>query len=302
MSRTIQYALKTAVLIFCLMGGSLRAQTNTYTYRFEEIYASGTMNQLRYDAAPDVNAQALFPGMTSSEQWAALLESGYVLGTGGGLTRAQDVSEDWHLNWINPEESTWNYYDEWWISGQDLKVLASGYPRTLANQGSHAGESILLNPNILGMGDDNFLFWDPEDQTLSVYNYPGGTLEFDYTWTEFSSGYWAGETLASKLHLLIGYEEGNLYFLEGDSLMVRYNLAGTSGNSFTVEFAPTSDLAGWTLGDVVDGRVDGFTYIGWDVGAVVIGTNATLPVPEPSGLALLAMGGLTLVLKRRVRR
>ncbi len=302
------YALlkRTPLLVLSLCGilmisATAWGQTYTYTYRFVDPTVTGVAPQLRYDVTPDLNAQALFTG-TSSEQWKQLLESGYIMGTGTHLTRGQDFSEDFHLNWVNPAVMDRNYYDNWWIPGEDLYVFSSGYPRTLANQGPHAGASVLANPNLLAMGDDNFLFWD-DDGTISVYNYPGGTLETDYTWTEFTSGYWDGESLSSKLHLLIGYEEANLYFLEGDSLIVRYSLLGTAGSSYILTFANDSDLAGYTLGQLVDGDIDGFTYMGWDVGPVAIGINATIPIPEPSTSALMILGGtLSLFSLRRIKK
>ncbi len=281
--------LMSGFLAVLMIGTTAWGQTNTYTYRFQDPGTTGIAVQLRYDVAPDVNAQALFTG-SSSEQWKQLLESGYIVGTGTNLVRGQDVSEDYHLNWINPEVSDRNYYDNWWISGENLYVSSAGYPRVLANQGPHAGASVIANPNLLAMGDDNYLFWD-DDDTISVYNYPGGTLETNYSWTTFSTGYWNGESLKSKLNLLIGYEEGYLYFLEGNSLIVRYNLAGTTNTTYTLTFANDSDLAGYTLGQLVDGEIDGFTYIGWDVGPVVIGVNAVIPIPEASSLAMVMLFG-----------
>jgi hypothetical protein len=286
-----------SIFALCMLPAAAIGQTYTYTYRFIDPISSGVALQQRYDVEPDVNAQALFSG-TSSERWTKLLESGYILGMGTPLTRGQDVSEDFHLNWINPEVEDRNYYDNWWVTGEDLYVLSSLYPRTLANQGPHANASVISNPNLLAMGDDNYLFWDEADGTISIYNYHGGTLETDYTWTHFSGGYWDEESLESKLHLMIGYEESYLYFLEGDSTVVRYLVSGVAGGysglSYTVTFEETSDLAGYTLGQLVDGEIDGYTYIGWDVGPVVIGVNAILPIPipEPATTTLLMLGGM----------
>ena len=54
------------------------------------------------------------------------------------------------------------------------------------------------------------------------------------------------------------------------------------------------------MGDVVDGRVDGWSYIGWDVGPIIISVDG-IAVPEPAefaaALGALAIGFLTF--KRR---
>lgn len=284
------YNTITALFLFT---PSLFAQNYTYMYQPQVAadFAGGatalTPSISRWDVRPDLHAQVLFSGMTSTEQFESLFHSGYVLAWDTNLVRGKDVVEDTHYNWISPNYPDRNYYNPWYTDQGDYYVTRAAYPITLSNQGPHAGESLIGNNNLIAFGDDDTLWYD-NDGTLSLYNYPGATLAYDYTWTTFSGGDWDGLTLSSQLHLLIGFETSNLYFLDGDSMVYRFNMNGVFEQKR--EILLSGDLSQYTLGDIIDGKIDGYTYIGWDdLGPVIVGADLnTSYIPEPSSYTVIS--------------
>ncbi len=282
-------------------GGMVQGQNYTYLYRFATSDTGGsstTTSQLRYDVRPHSRTESMFPGQTSSERWYSLITSGYVMGGHKStLTRGIDFVEDWDINFIDPANPSNTYWGDFYSDRQTGSVSRSGYPDTLST-GPQTGQSLLTSNNLIAMGDDHSLWYD-SDGTLSRYSFgSGGSLTNDYTWTSFSGGAWNGLTLASKLNLFIGYEESNLYFLEGDSTVYRFSLSGVLENTYQVVL--DGELSGRTLGDLVDGKIDGYTYLGWDVGPIVIGMDIS-PVPEQSSLPIF-FGGCAIVMTVASRR
>lgn len=108
---------------------------------------------------------------------------------------------------------------------------------------------------------------------------------------------WNGASLTSKVGNLIGYEEGQLYFLEGANTVQVFNY--DLGFVRTDQFSFNGDLAGSSLADVIDGKAEGYTYIGWDLGPVIIGVSS---VPEASTMALWLIGGGLVAARVRGKR
>lgn len=242
-----------------------------------------------YDVCPPRQLSLMFPAavvagnirQTCSNLWVALLESSQTLGSAITLTRAKDLSEDWDLNFVDPSVGNVNHWFDWYdnqynspSSWGNPTVSRSGYPLTLSG-GPHAGEPVLNNDRLLALGDDNLIMLDA-DGSLSIYRYGGGTLRSNPTATTFTSGAWNGQTLVSKLRYMVGHEEGRLYFVEGASTLHVYNEALTWQR--TDQVALGHELAAYTLGELVDNRIPGYTYIGWDVGPIVIGVTALRPL------------------------
>lgn len=259
-----------------------------------------------YDVRPHAQLYSMFPGVvvgdgnnqaTSNNLWTALITSPNVIGNATNLTRARDMSEDWDINFVDPKVANKNYWADFYIDKPITYVDRAVFPLTLTG-GPQAGQNLLGNNNLLAMGDDNSL-WLDADGTLSYYNYPTGTLEFDSKKTGFTTGPagWNGASLQSKVGNLIGYEEGRLYFLEGANTVQVFNY--DLGFVRTDQFSFNGDLLGQSLADVIDGKVKGYTYIGWDLGPVLIGVS-TAAVPEPSTFAMWLLGGG--LLAARVRR
>lgn len=262
-----------------------------------------------YDVRPHQATRDLFPGAivgdgnnqaTSNNLWAALATSGNVIGNGNGhgssLTRARDISEDWDINFVNPNVNDRNYWFDWYADNATAFVSRASFPLTLTG-GPQAGQSILNNNKLLAMGDDNSL-WLDNDGTLSYYNYPTGTLEFNSTKSSFTTGpaSWIGSTLTSKVGNLIGYEEGQLYFLEGANTIHVFNY--DLGFVRTDQFSFNGDLAGFSLADVIDGKAGNATYLGWDLGPVIAMVK-TSAVPEPTTWAMFGLGAVGLLAARR---
>ncbi len=271
-----------SVFVMLVCGRGLFGQSYTYLYRFaaSDVGGSSTItSQLRYDIRPHSRTESMFPGQTSSERWRSLITSGYVMGGHKStLTRGIDLAEDWDINFIDPTDPSRTYWGNLYIDRETGSVSRSGYPDRLST-GPQAGQSLLTSNNLIAMGDDHSLWYDA-DGTLSRYSFgSGGSLINDYTWTSFSGGAWNGLTLASKLNLFIGYEQSNLYFLEGDSTVYRFSLSGVLENTYQVVL--DGELSGRTLGDLVDGKIDGYTYLGWDAGPIVAGIDIS-SVPESS--------------------
>ena len=169
--------------------------------------------------------------------------------------------------------------------------------------GKRKCESI-FSEDAIAVGDDKIVLYDRNDSTISIYNLTG-LLYSDPTWTKFSGlSIYKDMTLEDKIGSMIGYEESNLYFLEGDSHVLSFNsITGAFVKEWMFAFSSDSPLYGCTLGDVVDGRVDGWSYVGWDVGPIIISVDG-IAVPEPAefaaALGALAIGFLTF--KRRKKQ
>lgn len=266
----------------------------TYTARWNEwgrykvgaqtIYPAEHLGGPEYDVCPSLQTRSLFPEavvssvkQTCDNLWKALLNSPYLLGSAAEGVRARDVSEDWDLNIIDPSDAVRNHYFDWYANSlfANPYVLRIGYPLYLDPVGPHAGAYVVNNPKVLAMGDDVFVMLDP-DGSLSYYVYAGGWLLKDSTAKAFTNGPWAGQTLTSKLQHMIGYEELQLYFLEGASTLHVFDRDLKWVRTDDVRLG--HELSAYSLGDLVDNKVPGYTYIGWDAGPIVIGVGALRPL------------------------
>lgn len=289
MKKHIQRALL-GVAMFAVSAANVWAQTNTdyrYTHlsRFKEdaryessgvvVYPREAYPAKIYDVRPHQMLKKLFPGAvvgtgdnqaTSDGLWRNLLGSGYVMGSSTDLTRGQDLTEDWHINFVDPKTPDRNYWFAWYADNVPAGVYV-GYGQTLLN-GPQKGARVMGNPSLLAVGDDRTVWLDP-DGSLSYYLRGTGTLDLDSTATTFPNGPkgWSGTTLRSHLRQLIGYEEGKLYFLEGERTLHVYDRNLTFMR--TDEIYLSGELIENSLGSIVDGKVPGLTYIGWDLGPVI---------------------------------
>lgn len=248
------------------------------------VYPAEHLGLWEYDVCPPTQARSLFPTavvsntkLTCDNLWKALLNSPYLLGSAATVVRAKDMSEDWDLNFIDPSDNVRNYYFNWYVNALLLNtyVLRALYPLNLAPFGPQAGAYVVGNPNVLAMGDDAYVMLDA-DGSLSYYAYLGGGLLKNSTAKTFTNGSWAGQTLTSKLQYMIGYEELQLYFLEGASTLHVFDRDLKWVRTDNVKLG--NELSAYSLGDLVDNRIPGYTYIGWDAGPVVIGVTALRPV------------------------
>lgn len=297
--RLIKLLLPAWLLGVCLLQSAQAynyAGNYTFSARWNEWgrYKSGSVwvypeefgNLWEYDTCPPTEVSAIFPATTVSgnikktcdNRWKALIESPYLMASAAQGVRAKDMSEDWILDYVNPNDSVWNNYFNWYVNNAYInpQVLRVVYPTTLANSGPHAGKSVINNPNVLAVGDKLFVMLDP-DGSLSYYLYgAGGNLWKDSTATTFKNGAWNGKKLTDQLKYMIGYEEYQLYFLEGDSTLHVFDMDLKWVRTDTVALG--NELSGYTMGDLVDNQIPGYTYIGWDAGPIVIGVTALRPL------------------------
>lgn len=250
----------------------------------DHVYSAEHLGLWEYDVCPPTQARSLFPSavvantkQTCDNLWKALLNSPYLLGSASTVVRARDMSEDFDLNFVDPSDNVRNHYFNWYINSLLLNtyVLRILYPLNLAATGPQAGAYVVNNPNVLAMGDDAYVMLDA-DGSLSYYAYLGGGLLKDSAAKTFTNGSWAGQTLTSKLQHMIGYEEFQLYFLEGASTLHVFDRDLKWVRTDNVKLG--NELSAYSLGDLVDNKVPGYTYIGWDAGPVVIGVTALRPV------------------------
>ncbi len=228
-----------------------------------------------YDVRPAQHLRKMFPGaivgdgqnkQTSNNLWRSLLASPTVLANSTTLTRAKDITEDWDINFIDPKYPTKNYWFDFYVDNYADEVYVM-YSPTMLN-GPQKGAIALGNNNLLAMGDDR-MAWLDADGSLSFYWRGSGLLDYDAPSSVFTGGPagWQGTSLKSKLHLMIGYEEGRLYFLEGDHALHIFdrNLKFLRTDQIYLD----GELIDHSLGDVVDGHVPGVKYLGWDLGPVI---------------------------------
>ncbi|MDO9237976.1 MAG: hypothetical protein Q7U28_18305 [Aquabacterium sp.] len=243
-----------------------------------------------YDVRPHQQLRSMFPGAivgngnnkaTSDNLWIELLQSKQLYGNSTSRTRGRDVSEDWDLQFIDPSDTSKLHWFNWYVDNTwILYVDTWSYPVVMAN-GPHAGESWVGNNDLLAMGDNKSV-WIDVDGSLSFYHMGvWGLIDYDPTNTTFTGGDWAGQTVRSKLSMMIGYESspsdwGALYFLEGASTLRVFDRNLNFVRKETFKFGP-GDLSAYTLGDVVDDLVPGYTYVGWDWGPIIVGVTSVRP-------------------------
>ncbi|MEK9765952.1 MAG: hypothetical protein VW274_05685, partial [Thalassolituus sp.] len=139
-----------------------------------------------YDVRPHRELYPMFPFSyvgfgdnkeTSDNMWNQMYNSPQVIGNSTTLTRAKDIIEDFHINFISPYSITRNYYFHFYADYASSYVSRFSYPLFLSG-GPNAGEYLLYNNRLIAVGDDNTIWYD-NDGTISIYNYPTGSLEYD---------------------------------------------------------------------------------------------------------------------------
>ncbi len=297
--------------------------SGVYLYHYACSVSQGTSsNGKGFTATPSENNRvrphqaiyAAFPEVkTAAEAWTAYLNSNCVIGKGTTLTKAWDVSEDYDYDFVTPNSTAGNMY---WSNYYDnnLPVTNTWYWSSTFVNGSHSGETVIGNHNILALIDDYYLMFD-SDGSLSTYSIANGQLVTNYTWTTFSNGVFQGMALADTLQYMIGAEEGRLFFLQGDNTIIQYNLASASTvtfeSSFTFNFGTytgsnvNNDLAGASLKDLIEGKIEGWSYLGWDLGVLAINVASdfnrpliTEDIPEPTA-GMLGFLSSCLFLRRK---
>jgi hypothetical protein len=239
------------------------------------IYPRQAFPSKIYDVRPHQALQKMFPASvtgdgnnqaTSNALWASLLQSGAALGGASSGVRARDLSGNFIVNvsWAaNPGK---NHYFAFYEDNIPAGRYANFAPTLLS--GPNKGATVVGNAQLLAVGDARTL-WLDADGSLSQAYLSSGHIATDHKATQFNGGAsgWADTTLRSHLGQFIGHEQGQLYFLEGSSTLHVYDMALKFIR--TDEIRLSGELRSHTLGDIVDGKVKGATYIGWDLGPVI---------------------------------
>lgn len=227
-----------------------------------------------YDVSPHQVLKKIFPASvsgngndqaTSNALWVNLLSSGLALG-GSGNVRAHDVSSDFMVNVTWPANPGKDYYFAFYEHNIPEGRYTSYAPKL--QSGPNKDAIVAGNPKLLAVGDAKTL-WLDADGSLSQTGLVSGQLVIDNKATTFSGGpsNWAGTPLTTHLSSFIGFEEGKLYFLEGQSTLHVYDAELKFQR--TDEIRMSGELRSTTLGDVIDGKVKGVSYVGWDLGPII---------------------------------
>lgn len=239
------------------------------------IYPREAQPSKIYDVRPHQVLRKMFPESvagdgnnqtTSNALWNSLLNSHATIGASGAGVRAHDLSSDWILNvsWsASPgKDYYFAFYEDNVPDGRYVNYA------TTVQSGPNKGATVAGNGKLLAVGDAKAIWLDP-DGSLSQTSIVSGYLVIDNKASTFTGGPtgWAGTKLTAHLGSLIGYEEGKLYFLEGQSTLHVYD--AELNYDRTDEIRMSGELRSVTLGDIIDGKVGGVSYIGWDLGPII---------------------------------
>ena len=284
-------------------------------------------NQLVYpNLLPHQKMQTMYPDLTglpdgNAQAFRRAYMEGNVLGfcgsspviggnNGRPWTRALDTCEEYDYNFVDfnelPPSGSYNgYWSDFNASNASGRIGMA----LVCNGGIHNGQSYLRNANVIAMsGSNGIVLYDPiNGGTISWYNYINGTLSYERA-IAFSAGTYAGTTLSDHIGKMIGMDIRSgvecMYFLDFDDalneeVLVIYTVTGSFISSSTVPIDPNSPFAGYTLGDIVDGRVPGWSYVGWQLGPIIVSVDGIV-IPEPGTAAMLV--GTTVLAAALLRR
>ena len=230
-----------------------------------------------------------------SQIWRELLKSTNALLTAHStLIRGRDALEDASLN-VKGHDGNLHYSwytqgandERIWMVGENADTVSN--VRVMRN-GPQAGGDIYASTNLIALGNDNTLWIDP-DGSPSTYARQEGLLRMNPTWTTLTGGPLAGHTFREALRHFIGYEEDRLIFMVDDRTISAYSLG--DGHEDTSPhykrewvFPEGSPLHDIDLGKIIDGKIRGLTYLGWDyLGPVILGVQLN-DVEYPGGVVL----------------
>lgn len=203
---------------------------------------------------------------TSNALWNSLLASGNAMGGANTKLRGRDLSGDFIVNVTWSATPGRDYYFAFYEDNIPEGRYALYAPTVLS--GPNKGATVAGNPNVLAVGDGKTL-WLDADGSLSQTYLVAGYLAIDHKANTFTGGPqgWTNTKLTEHLGSFIGFEEGRLYFLEGSSTLHVYD--PELKHIRTDEIRMSGELRSTTLGDILDGKVAGVSYVGWDLGPII---------------------------------
>lgn len=262
----------------------------------------------------------MYPDLTNADAFKTLVMDGSFMGNGGQKwTRGMDIISHYEYNFTdmeaygqwrqnNPTASIYNngYWMDWNSTNLDLKKDLA----TTFKGGDFARQDIIGHEDAVAVSYINLvvLYNDEGPGSLNLYNYTNGNFYEKTKWNALSGGMYDGLSLSETIGSLIGIDsmggidDQKMYFLEGDSTIVIYGLEGAFIESYSISLSAYPDLAGYTLGEVIDGKAEGWSYLGWDHGPTFVNIDGIV-VPEPAEFSAM-LGALVLgflIFKRRVK-
>ena len=281
------YAVSAMICVWGAIGASAQIQ-DANLYRF---YApSGVYN---YSIMTPFSHSLLMYGdkgyTKDSEYWRALLSSPHMARPRSTKVRAIDMLENVRIQFRSPVDDKYLWYKNTTtpkLEGSGGVADTTSFPRYLKN-GDLKDANVFEDTRTIAM-DNDAMYWLCEDGTIRYY-YRNGTENTYYsptTWTHFSDGPFKGEALADNVQYLIGVEGRIMCFMVNDTDVIHYQIKQNEAvYTKTVSWKFTVDpLKGRTLGEVVDGLVPGYSYLGWDNTGPVIASftlkgNASANIP-----------------------
>ena len=208
-----------------------------------------------------------------SQIWTALLASGDALvGPAAAPVRGRDFVERDRIylrgidDRLHASFYAGGHADEYPIMPGDSADAAAN--TRFMRDGPQKGGDIYDSSALLAIGDRLTLWLDP-DGSPSIYGRATGALVMDPAWTRLgSTGPLAGLPLRDALRHFIGFEDGALIFMPNDTDICAYRVSNGREHADARynriwRFPSSSPLHGAALGEIIDGKIPGYTYLGW---------------------------------------
>lgn len=298
--------------------GALDAADDKLTYvRLREDISPEYSAYTTYETLPHKKIEQMYPDKSNADAFKTLITGGSFAGYAGQKwTRGMDIIGHYEYNFVdmdayrqwrqdNPAASTYadGYWMDWNSTNLDLKKELA----TTFKGGDFAGQDIIGHADAVAASYINLvvLYNDAGTGSLSLYNYATGTFYEKTAWNTLDGGIYGGLSLSQTIGNLIGIDsmggidDQKLYFLDGDSTIAVYDLEGKFRESYAISLSAYPDLSGYTLGDVIDGKAEGWSYIGWDHGPTFVNVGG-IAVPEAcTSAAFLGLMAMALAAARR---
>lgn len=316
--KTCAIAALFAVQAFMSFGAAYAADDRQTFVRMREDASPEFSTYTTYVTLPHQKIQSMYPDSSNAEAFKKLVMDGAFIGNGGQKwTRGMDIIGHYEYNfvdmaayrqWRHDNPAAAAYDDGCWMDWNSASLDLKKKLATTFKGGDFAGQDIIGHGHAIAASHINLvvLYNDEGAGSLNLYNYASGAFYEKTSWTSMHGGIYNGMSLSETIGSLIGIDSFNsiddqkLYFLDGDSTIAVYDLEGRFVDTYSITLEAYPELSGHTLGDIVDGEVRGWSYIGWDHGPTFVNIDGIV-IPEAS-VATAVSGLIALALAAWMRR